>query len=187
MESGVQIRLFDRRRDPPDWVDLLGPTQCAAFLKDRQSSVSLDADGKPYSNPEATACFVFDRLDTAQQFCEAKVLALPHLRCEIYDAEGLAHPPLMVIVHPDERHREETGSFWSRRRKLIAMVLFLMAPALIWVDMRRANTIVLPTFLAFTCILTGLRFLYWDFALKHRERERLKRLEAHRRMERGDR
>jgi hypothetical protein len=26
--------------------------------------------------------------------------------------------------------------------------------------------------------LTGLRFLYWDFALKHRERERLKRLEA---------
>jgi hypothetical protein len=120
VESGVQIRLFDRRRDPPDWVDLLGPTQCAAFLKDRQSSVSLDADGKPYSNPEATACFVFDRLAAAQQFCEAKMLALPHMRCEIYDAEGLAHPPLMVIVHPDERHREETSSFWSRRRKLIA-------------------------------------------------------------------
>jgi len=35
--------------------------------------------------------------------------------------------------------------------------------------------------------LTGLRFLYWDFAMKHRERERLKRLEAHRLMERGDR
>ena len=146
MESGVQIRLFDRRRDPPDWVDLLGPTQCAAFLKDRQSSVSLDADGKPYSNPEATACLVFDRLDAAQQFCEAKVLALPHMRCEIYDAEGLAHPPLMVIVHPDQRHCEETASFWSRQRKLIAILLFLLAPALIWIDMRRANIIVLPTF-----------------------------------------
>jgi hypothetical protein len=71
------------------------------------------------------------------------------MRCEIYDAEGLAHPPLVVIVHPDQRHTEETGSFWSRRRKLIAMVLFLLAPALIWIDMRRANTIVLPTFLAF--------------------------------------
>jgi hypothetical protein len=73
--------------------------------------VSLDADGKPHSNPEATACFVFDRLDAARQFCEAKVLALPHMRCEIYDAEGLAHPPLMVIVHPE--------SATQRRNRLV--------------------------------------------------------------------
>ena len=51
--------------------------------------------------------------------------------------------------------------------------------------MRRANELVLPTFLAFTCILTGLRFLYWDFGVKNRERERQRRLEAHRRKERG--
>jgi hypothetical protein len=31
-----------------------------------------------------------------------------------------------------------------------------------------------------------MRFLYWDFGVKHKERERQKRLEAHRRLELGD-
>jgi hypothetical protein len=66
---------------------------------------------------------VFSRLDAAQQYCEMKVQALSHLRCEIYDAEGLAHPPLLVIVNSDFEHEEEAGSSWSRRRKLIAGIL----------------------------------------------------------------
>jgi hypothetical protein len=45
--------------------------------------------------------------------------------------------------------------------------------------------LILPTFLAFNCILAALRFLYWDFGLKLRERERQQRLEAHRQLERG--
>jgi hypothetical protein len=181
-----EIRLFDSRRDPRDWTDLIRPTQCVVFLKDRTTSTSLTPDGKPYARPADTTCLVFDRVDAAQQFCEMKVQALPYLRCEIYDAQGLAHPPLLVIVHPNFQHQEDSDSFWSRRRKLIALVLFLMAPPLIWIDMRRANTLILPTFLAFSCILAGLRFLYWDFGVKHREQERQRRLEAHRQMERGD-
>jgi hypothetical protein len=97
----------------------------------------------------------------------------------------LAHPALLVIVHPDHQKREDASFFWSRRRKLIAVALFLAAGPLIWIDVRRANTLILPTFLAFNCILTGLRFLFWDFGLKHREQERRKRLEAHRRREHG--
>ena len=143
-------------------------------------------EGKPYSQGNDTTCVLFDRVDDACQFCEATVQALPHLRCEIYDAQGLAQQPLLVIVHPDVQHQEDEGSFWSRRRKLIAIVLFLMAPPLIWIDMRRANTLILPTFLAFNCILAGLRFLYWDFGVKHREEQRRKRLEAHRHLEQGD-
>jgi hypothetical protein len=110
---------------------------------------------------------------------------LPHLRCEIYDTDGLAHPPLQVMSHPDYQHKEESGAFWSSRRKLIAVILFLMAPPLIWIDMRRQNTLILPTFLAFNCILAGLRFIYWDFGVKQQERERRNRLEAHLRKEQG--
>ncbi len=177
--EGQELRLYDPRRNPRDWIDLMGPTQCAVFLKDCRTSVSLNADGKPYPQANDTTCFVFHHLASARRFCEAKVQAFPHLRCEIFDSEGLARPPLLVVTHPDSAHGDDTSSLWSRRRKLIAVILFLMAPPLIWIDMRRANSLVLPTFLAFTCILTGLRFLYWDFGLKHRERERQKRLDAH--------
>jgi hypothetical protein len=148
--------------------------------------VSRDCSGKPYLTPDSTTCLIFDHIDSARQFCEAKVQSLPHLRCEIYDSEGLAHPPLLVVIHPDFQHQEDAGSFWSRRRKLIALALFLAAPPLIWLDVRRANTLILPTFLAFNCILLALRFLYWDFGVKHRERERQQRLDAHRRKELGD-
>lgn len=185
MEDSIEIRLYDPRRRPRDWTEIIRPTQCAVFLKDQKTSQSLAPDGNPYPNPDDTACFVFDRLAGAQQFCESQVQAHPNLRCEIYDAEGLAHPPLLVIVHPDRSHKEEAGSVWSRRRKLIAVLLFLAAPPLIWMDVRRSNTLIVPTFLAFNSILAGLRFLYWDFGLKHQEQERRKRLEAHRRREEG--
>ncbi|HLK50791.1 MAG TPA: hypothetical protein VKT49_21770 [Bryobacteraceae bacterium] len=186
MTTVREIRLFDPHRDPRDWTDVIAPAQCAVFLKDRETSTSLDANGKPYSDPLETTCFLFDFIDAAVKFCEQKVLALPRLRCEIYDSEGLARPPLLVVVHPDFQHAEDSSSFWSRRRKLIAVALFLASPPLIWLDMRHTNELVLPTFLAFTCILTGLRFLYWDFGVKNREQERQRRLAAHRRKERGD-
>ena len=186
LPDGTEIRLFDPRRSPRDWTEVLGPTQCAVFLKDRLTSASRNLEGKPYTDPDATTCLVFDRIEDACRYCEDKVKALPQLRCEIYDPEGLAHPPLLVIIHADFYQEEDSGSYWSRRRKWIAILLFLMAPPLIWVDMRRANSLVLPTFLAFNCILLALRFLYWDFGVKHRERERQKRLEAHRAKERAD-
>ena len=178
--DGLEIRLFDPRRQPRDWTDLIGPNQCAVFFKHRETSLALTPDGNPYRDPVATTCVLFDRIDDARRFCEAKVKLLPNLRCEIYDSEGLVHPPLLVVIHPDHQHKEESGSFWSRRRRVIALALFLAAPPLIWIDMRRNNTLILPTFLAFNFILAGLRFLYWDFGIKHREQEREKRLAAHR-------
>jgi hypothetical protein len=41
-------------------------------------------------------------------------------------------------------------------------------------------------FLGFNCIFAGLRVLYWNFGVKHSEQERRKRLEAHRKVERGN-
>lgn len=185
MEGGTEIRLFDPRRKPRDWTEIIRPTQCAVFLKDCDTSNSRGLDGKPFPNPDETTCVIFDQIDQARQFCESQVRTFPHLRCEVYDADGLAKPPLLVVLAPDRQLEEESGSKWSRRRKLIAVFLFLIAPPLVWLDMRRQNTLILPTFLAFTCVLTGLRFLYWDFGLKHQQRERQKRLEAHLRKEQG--
>ena len=186
MDGGTEIRLFDPRRTPRDWTDLIRPTQCAVFLKSRTDSTPLAPNGQPYPNPDDISCVVFDSLDAAQRFCEAKVEALPHLRCEVYDAQGLAHGPLLVVVHPDFQRKEESGSFWSRRRKLLALSFLLVSLPLLWIGTRGSNFSDVAAFLAFNCILLAARFLLWDIGFKHRERERRRRFEAHRKIERGD-
>ena len=183
MDGGTEIRLFDRRRNPQDWTDVLRPTECAVFLKDRTTSDPVTPGGRPYPDPADATCIVFECLDAAQRYGEAKVQSLPRLRCEIYDAEGLAHPPLLVIVHPGQRE-QESGTPWLRRRRLIAGALLLASVLLFWVGSRKAGD--LAIFLAINCIFLALRFLHWDFGVKHREKETRRRLEEHRKMERGD-
>jgi len=34
MAGGVAVKLYDPNRDPAQWTEMLGPTQCAVFLKD---------------------------------------------------------------------------------------------------------------------------------------------------------
>jgi hypothetical protein len=186
MTEGLEIRLFDPRRKPPDWTEVISPTQCAVVLEDRDSSAPLAPDGRPFRKREDATCLLFDRLDEAQKFCEAKVLALPNIRCEILDAQGRAHPPLMVITHPDYRRADDSSPTWSRRRKLIAVGLILISGPLFWLDWRRHSTLIVPTFVGFNCILLAMRFFYWDAGVRHRERERLKRVAAHHRLENGD-
>src|SRR5215471_14208696 len=123
MKRGWRHR--DPRRTPRDWTELVRPTQYAVFLKNREDFTSLAPGGQLYPNLDDNSCVVFNSLDAAQRFCEAKVEALPDLRCEIYDAQGLAHAPLLVIVHPNFQRKEESSSFWSRRRKLLATIFIL--------------------------------------------------------------
>jgi len=186
MIQGQEIRLFDPRRKPADWTDVMGPTQCAVLLQDRETSVPLSAGGRPFAKREDATCLLFDRLEAAQKFCEAKVLELPNICCEIMNAQGRAHPPLMVITHPDYHREDDTGPIWSRRRRLISVGLVLISGPLLWLDWRSHARLVVPTLLAFNCILLAMRFLYWDFGVKHRENERRKRLAAHRGLESGD-
>jgi len=120
-------------------------------------------------------------MDSAQQFCERRVAAQPNLRCEIFDREGLAHPPLMVILHPSQQPHDESGALWAKRRRVIAAALFAGALPLLWFDWKQGWSSFIPTFFAINLILAGLRFVYWDFGLRHREQERAQRLEAHRR------
>ena len=184
LDGGTEIRLFDPGRSPQDWTDIIRPTQCAVFLKDRRNSVPVAPDGQSYKNSAEVTCVLFDSLAAAQQFCKNRILSLPNLRCEIYDSGGLAHPPLLVIVHPDLQDKEEAGSLSARQRRLIALGLILASLPFFWLARHRSNADFF-IFVAFSCVLLALRFLYWHFGVKHRENERRKRLEAHRNQERA--
>ena len=94
---------------------MVRPSQCAVFLKDRITSSPVAPDGRPFHRSDSATCTVFDSLDDARRFCEAKVQALPQVR-----------------LHPND----------------------------------------LTTYLVFTGILAGMRFLFWDSGRKHREKQR---------------
>ena len=179
MAQGVEIRLYDPSRTPPDWTDVMAPGQCAVLFTRRESSLPLSPAGQPFARRDEATCLLFDRLAAAQQYCEAKVLEIPYVVCEILDCDGRAQPPLMVILHPDHRDSDDSSAAWTRRRKLIAVALLLAAGPLIWLDFHHRNTLILPTFVGFNCILLAMRLFYWHFGLRHRESERLKRVAAH--------
>ncbi len=183
MVEGVEIRLYDPRREPVEWTEVVLPAQCAVMLKDVATSAPLSREGRPLGRPDEATCMVFDSVAAAQQFCEAKVSENTGIRCEIFDREGLAHPPLVVIIHPSRQRHNESGTFWARRRRVIAIVLFAGALPLFWFDWHRGGSSFLPTFFGINMTVAALRLAYWDFGLRHQERERQKRLEAHRRRE----
>jgi hypothetical protein len=183
MMEGIEVRLYDPRRDPAQWTEIVLPAQCAVMLKDVATSAPLSRAGKPFGSSAEATCTVFDSLHAAQEFCEAIVAENPGIRCEIFGREGLAHPPLVVILHPSQQRHDESGTFWARRRRLIAIVLFAGALPLFWLEWHRGGSSFLPTFFGINMTVAALRFAYWDFGLRHRERERQKRLEVHRRHE----
>ena len=106
------------------------PTDCAVFMKNRATLTPLGLDGREFADPAHATCFVFKFFDSAQRFCNEKVKELHHVRCEIYDAHGLACPPLAVVLHPDFQQDKQEGSLWRRRRKLIMAGLVLLSAAL---------------------------------------------------------
>lgn len=92
-------------------------------------------------------------------------------------------PDLYVRVSTNDQ--QTIATLWSHRRNFLPVLSMISAP-LFWIGMRRSSSSDLARFLAFNCIFVALRFLLWDSGLKHSEPERRKRLEAHRKMERGD-
>jgi len=62
MDRGTEIQLFDPRRNPWDWTDLIRPTECAVLLKDRRTSAPRAPEGRPFLKPAETTCLVFAHL-----------------------------------------------------------------------------------------------------------------------------
>ena len=185
MANGTEVRLYDPKREPPEWTGIVLGAQCVVFLADISTSEPLSREGKPFPSAADATCVVFESLDAAQRFCESIVDRQPNVRCEVFDSQGRAHPPMLVVIHPSQQRLDHPGAAWSRRRKRIAALLLTGAVPMFWIGWRSRGAMILPTFLGISMMLIALRFLHWDFGLKHAQREREKRLEAHRRKERA--
>jgi hypothetical protein len=176
--SGREIKVYDDSRRPRNWHELLAPSQCAVFFKRIDSVQPLSPVGDPVAFRDCTF-LLFDKLEEARRFCEAKVMEFPQISCEIFTSRGKAEPPLLTILHPSAAEKDEMSASSERKRLIVAAVLFLGALLLIWWDWRTRSGLVIPTLLGINMIFAALRLLQWNSARSQRLSEQAKRLQAH--------
>jgi len=174
-----EFKVYDRTRQPADWTSLVGPTQCAAFLKDVKTANPLATDGREIVRLSDCRFLLFDHLEEARTFCEAQVQRYPFMCCEIFDAEGKAKPPLLVVMHPSAARKDELSPTWVKRRKVFAIASLVAAGVLFVADWRSEYELLWPSLLAVNLLPLGLRLLYWNTASAERSRTQAKRLEQH--------
>jgi hypothetical protein len=174
------LRLFDAERRPPNWSDIVRPTQFVVFSSDADNGASIDAEGHPFPSTADATCLVFDSLAEARRFCDARVAEVPSVRFEIFDARGRVEEPLVVIVSPSRAASLESSSRSIRLRKWAAFALLAASGPLVWYDYSTAGgSLVLPTFLGISLALAALRLLFMNMAIREAERARRERLERH--------
>jgi hypothetical protein len=78
------------------WSSAIQPGQYAAFLRDRDSSVPLTADGQFAAHNSVT---IFDSLSESRAWGEEICERHSRVRCDIYDSEGLANDAVESIYN----------------------------------------------------------------------------------------
>lgn len=170
------VPLYDRLREPPGWMQIIRPTEFAAFATLADSGAVCDADGVP-TNSDNASCVVFETLAEAEAFCRDRVVAIPSLRFDILDAAGHRRPPLVTIVHPSRAAALDGSPARIRRNTRWAIALIGMGPPLIWFDWTFYDGVmVMPTILGINTVLIGVRLLMMNFSHISDERTRRERV-----------
>ncbi len=172
------IRLYDVARQPRDWMDIVQPGQFAVFASYVDGGAPCDADGVPTGH-DAAVCTLADSLDEAEAFCQARVERQPAVRFDVFDSAGRSRPPLLTVVHPSHLSRLEGNAGVRRRNLVVAVLLLLAAPPLVWIDWRSGGAMVLPSLAAFNAVLFAARLLQLNVAYAAAERRRQERVHAH--------
>jgi hypothetical protein len=170
------VLLYDRTREPQGWMQIIRPTEFAAFATLADSGAACDADGVP-TNMENASCVIFETLSEAETFCRERVLQIPSLRFDIRDAAGLRRPPLFTIVHPSRTAALDDSPAKMRRNTYAAVALFAVGPALIWFDWTfHDGLLIMPTILGINALLIAARLLIMNAGHIAAERARRERV-----------
>jgi hypothetical protein len=175
----LELRLDDPSRKPRSYLDLVGPAQFIVFARNVDSGVPCDAQGRPFADPAAAACLVFDQLDEARAFCDAAVLASPTVRFDIFDAAGRVHPPLLTMLHPSRASTLDTDPRTMRRRRVVAWALIAgSVPAMAYAYYFTSDlAVILPALVGINMLIAGGRLLWFNLGIRETERERQERLD----------
>jgi hypothetical protein len=175
------VRLYDSARQPQGWLQIIKPTQFAAFATLADSGASCDVDGVLTGESDAS-CAIFDTLDEAEAFSRSRVERNPGLRFDIRDSAGLLRPPLITVVHPSREASLESSPSKLRGNTYSAIALLIAGPLLIWWEWTyRDGVLIMPTIVGINAVLIAIRLLVMNYGHISKERarqERLRRLQS---------
>jgi hypothetical protein len=180
-----EFKIYDKSR-AGDWTSLVGPTQCAAIFKDFETASPVSYRGEPFHKMSDCTFLLFDRLEEARSFCEAQVKQHPSMCAEIFDHQGRAKEPLLVVVDPSVAEKGELSATSVRKRKIWAIVLFCVGAPLVVYDWTNDWDLIWPAVLGINMTVVGLRLLYWNTGRAERNRERDRRVAEHIAREKSD-
>jgi hypothetical protein len=170
------VRLYDGTREPTGWMQIIRPTQFAAFATLADSGAACDGDGVRTSADEAS-CMIFETLSDAEAFCRERVNQLPSLRFDILDSAGLLRPPLFTIVHPARVAALDGSPAKMRRSTYFAIAMLAAGPLLIWFDWKYHDGVwVMPTIVGINLLLIAVRLLIMNASQILSERTRRERV-----------
>ena len=148
------LKLYDPTRKPAEWTGLVHSGQYAVFHSDIATDVEKTPDGKYLGPGEDSVCFVFDSLPEAEAYCEAKVEAIPSLRCDIYDHNGKSGPPTFTYVNQAQLKAPSRRAYWG-------WALIAASVPLFWIELHWHGTLIVPMIVGLNMIFAGLRLIYW--------------------------
>jgi hypothetical protein len=132
--TGVEIlRTLPIFGEGSHWSSAIRPGQYAAFLRDRDTSVPLTADGQFAAQNYVT---IFDSLSEARAWGEEICGRHSRARCDIYDSEGLANDAVESIYNAAVRGNY-VGPKPARRRLYWGLTVMCVGSALIAWDVHR--------------------------------------------------
>jgi hypothetical protein len=152
-----ELQLFDAARRPPNWMGHIREGEYALFFKDVKSGQELTANG---DLPKDSVCLIASSLDEALDFAQARVNAISALRCDIYDAQGKANPPVATIVHQNNKSLENTAAKGWKRIWFGIALLPIGAPIIVF-DWHRDWALIWPAFFGIQIFAAGVRLIVW--------------------------
>jgi hypothetical protein len=171
-----EIRLYDRERTPPNWMQIIRPGEFAVFHSDVKSRAITDASGN-FTAAGEEMCAIFSTLAEAEQYCQEKVKELPSLRCEIFDSAGKARPPLCIVVNPALEKKLDVSPASARNKLILGSTLCLSSLGFFYLDYRGggANMMFLFTLIGINLALGGFRVILWGLGVREQVRDQQRR------------
>lgn len=151
------IKLYDPARKPAEWIGLVHSGQYAVFLSDVATDMEKTQDGHYLKPGEESTCLVFDSLAEAEAWCEAKVEAVPSLRCDVYDHTGKSHPPMLTYVNRVHLRAPNRRVYWGWALIVASVPCFV-------IEWYYHGILVVPMVVGLNLIFAGLRLIYWGKA-----------------------
>jgi len=167
-----EVLLYDAKRRPASWMEIIQPGQYAVFHKDAHTEIETNSEGKYLPSGAPSTCLIFNSLPEVKSYCQARVQQFRNLRCEVYDSEGKAKPPLAILLNPEIAKTLEESPAGAKRKIVTGVALMVLSiPLFIW-DWKGGWDLILPTLAGINMVFIGFRILLWGVGTLESARQR---------------